>query len=129
MKNLMLNLIICGMSMGVMAERFSFSILRDAAILTEEETINRRKVKIAKLLKLYKLQYRRLQDILRTRHELYVKRMEKLNERDITKHGKTELGEISVGPHLDLDEDHPRGEEKREKATQPKQPSPSELEP
>ena len=54
--------------------------------MTEEETITRRKAKITKLLKLYKLQYRRLQDILRTRHELYVKRTEKFKERASHKH-------------------------------------------
>lgn len=69
--------------------------------MTEEETISRRKAKIAKLLKLYKLQYRRLQDILRTRHELYVQRMEKIKDSEVPKLDKHKDGsgnqDIKVG--------------------------------
>jgi len=55
--------------------------LRDVNVLTEEEVIIRRKQKIKKLLKLYKMQFHRLQDTLRNKHRKFIKKKQLLEKR------------------------------------------------
>ncbi|KAH3760129.1 hypothetical protein Pelo_8072 [Pelomyxa schiedti] len=63
--------------------------LRDVAIFTEEELTRRRKQKIQKLLKLYKLQFHRLRDLLRVKHRRYfLQRRQIVSESTVTKHPK-----------------------------------------
>lgn len=57
------------------------TLVRDVSVLTEEEVIMRRKQKIKKLLKLYKLQFHRLKDMLRTKHRKFLKKKQLLEKR------------------------------------------------